>query len=253
MGWGAAHRGEVDRVVQAREGTGGGEGSCMGFQAGGEESDSGGRGSVCLGEAEVDLEEVLRGLMAYDRDMDQRVFDKSTQLCPICFDEQPGKSFERLYPCKHAFCLECVGHYCQMHIKDGTVQMLTCPEPSCKETLHPAVVKRAVGDEEYDRWDRLTLLKTLDALADIVYCPRPTCQAPVIEDEGNVGQCPKCFYVFCSLCRESYHPGEAWDPCVLLSMRCGLGAGKCLGGMLIVFPSLAPKSARGDFAAQRYQ
>ena len=59
----------------------------------------------------------------------------------------------------------------------------------------------------YRRWERLTLQKTLDAMTDLVYCPR--CEAPVLEEGGgdHFGQCASCELAFCTLCREAFHPG----------------------------------------------
>lgn len=48
-------------------------------------------------------------------------------------------------------------------------------------------------------------------MTDVVYCPRVTCQCPVIP-EDTLAQCtgPNCNYVFCALCRQGYHGIE---PC----------------------------------------
>ena len=55
--------------------------------------------------------------------------------------------------------------------------------------------------------------KTLDAMVDLVYCPR--CEAPVLEEGGgdHFGQCASCELAFCTLCREAFHPGtQCMDP-----------------------------------------
>jgi E3 ubiquitin-protein ligase RNF14 len=45
-------------------------------------------------------------------------------------------------------------------------------------------------------------------MGDIAYCPRANCGSAVVsEGEGEMGRCPQCFFSFCTLCRESYHPG----------------------------------------------
>lgn len=68
------------------------------------------------------------------------------------------------------------------------------------------VVRRVLSPEEFARWEQLTLQKTLDRMADAAYCPR--CSTVSLEDEDNCAQCSRCFFVFCSLCNESWHPGE---------------------------------------------
>jgi hypothetical protein len=53
-----------------------------------------------------------------------REFNSSMQTCMICFDEKLGTEFFRLNECKHIFCVECMISMCQMHVKEGTIQLL---------------------------------------------------------------------------------------------------------------------------------
>lgn len=50
-------------------------------------------------------------------------FKSSVQTCLICFEEKLGKYFYRL-DCKHTFCADCLKSMCQMHVKDGTINLL---------------------------------------------------------------------------------------------------------------------------------
>ena len=145
--------------------------------------------------------------------------------------------------CDHAFCADCVRQMCVLHVTEGTVGALRCPEPACGAALAPAAVRDALTGRSYDvsgaesganekdarerrersaervdetrsagslyeRYEKLSLERGLDAMADLTYCPR--CEHAVLEDEDgdHCAQCARCLYAFCSLCREGWHPGS---------------------------------------------
>lgn len=62
-----------------------------------------------------------------------------------------------------------------------------------------------LSDEQNNRLEAVELERTLHHMMDAVYCPR--CSTISIEDEDNCAQCSKCYYTFCSLCNEGWHPG----------------------------------------------
>ena len=169
-----------------------------------------------------DIENLMATLMRYDMIMKKKTFLAKAHTCMICWNEKEGKSFTTL-ACDHSFCTECMEEHAALNIKEGTVDKIVCPDPRCKQPLAPFLIKSLLGDEQYERWERILLQKTLDCMKDVVYCPRKNCNTPVIEESDNLGQCVKCKYAFCTLCFQSWHPGTvcmtAEDKLRALEMR----------------------------------
>ncbi len=77
--------------------------------------------------------------------------------------------------------------------------------PSHLVLLMAQMVKSVLSDEQNNRLESVELERTLNHMMDAVYCPR--CSTISLEDEDNCAQCSNCFFAFCSLCNESWHPG----------------------------------------------
>ncbi|GAB4815328.1 hypothetical protein N2152v2_002374 [Parachlorella kessleri] len=250
---------EIGYTSDSGMGDGGGDGAY------GRRLDSHGGGSVQEGEQPDSGEEgmadtpeqLLLRLLRYDAAQEHQEFQRGMHTCQICFEEQPGTSFVRL-DCGHChFCVGCLREQCHIHVAEGSVELLKCPEPKCGAPLSPQVLQWILPAEEFERWEQLTLQKTLDRMADAAYCPRcrlelglrgtKCCELVVgaagrlepriqqgrgpntisLEDSDNCAQCPKCLFVFCSLCMEGWHPGTQ---CVSAETRLEMLQRKLQGG-----------------------
>lgn len=67
------------------------------------------------------------------------------------------------------------------------------------------MLRQLLAPQDYLRWETLMLQRTLDRMRDAAFCPR--CSAVCLEDGGGCAQCAACLFVFCTRCRDGWHPG----------------------------------------------
>ncbi|XP_043377370.1 E3 ubiquitin-protein ligase RNF14 isoform X2 [Chelonia mydas] len=152
------------------------------------------------------LSSLIREILDFDQAQQKKCFNSKMFFCSICFSEKLGSECMYFMECRHIYCKSCLKDYFEIQIRDGQVHCLSCPEPKCSSVATPGQVKELVGEELFARYDRLLLQSSLDLMTDVVYCPRPCCQTPVMQEPGcTMGICSRCNYAFCTLCKMTYH------------------------------------------------
>lgn len=151
-------------------------------------------------------------LVEFDKNKKSYLFDQSFFDCQVCFLVKQGSKCVQISDCNHVYCRECLSLFIKTKIGDGDVTKIECP--SCDSVIQPPLIKDLISTEDFDRFDKLLLQRTLEGMSDIVYCPRLSCGcATVKETDSNMAQCPRCSFCFCVLCRQTWH---GIMPCKLL-------------------------------------
>jgi len=57
---------------------------------------------------------------------------QGTWTCGMCLEEVAGARCVRPAPCAHFFCAACVRGQLAVHVADGALDALRCPEPDCR-------------------------------------------------------------------------------------------------------------------------
>lgn len=171
-------------------------------------------------------------LLLYDKCRGLDLWKQQQHLCQICFCEYPGSQFVHLGQCVHAFCKSCVAAMAELHVTEGSLSELRCPEPSCRADIAQAALQEVLDAEKLERFCMLKLQRVAAELKGVVFCPRceesgrETAVMPEQEDELSVARCLTCEYVFCGKCLGLYHGRE---PCLHPEERAQQAAMRRLG------------------------
>ncbi|XP_011863492.1 PREDICTED: E3 ubiquitin-protein ligase RNF14-like [Vollenhovia emeryi] len=154
--------------------------------------------------------DVKRLLITYDKKQHKVQFRKNVYTCHICFEECLGQNCIELEICEHVYCKNCMEKYVAISIGDSNNAIL-CPTTDCRRKISDDDVKTLCPDL-FHKYEQIMLRVTLNTMEDIVYCPRISCQYPVIRNPNDDAPiCPVCNYCFCVFCRQSYHGQESCE------------------------------------------
>lgn len=86
-------------------------------------------------------QKLLSQILIYDAEQKQRVFAATVFNCGVCYMDWLGSECVQLYECGHIFCRACLSNFYKVHITEGAVQSVICPQQGCSVTPIPPQVK----------------------------------------------------------------------------------------------------------------
>ncbi|VDO34720.1 unnamed protein product [Haemonchus placei] len=125
----------------------------------------------------------------------------------VCYDNKSGPECVKFNPCGHVFCKECVRTYFLDQLTAMRVAPLSCLSPRCESYPSEMLIEELVGEDHFERYQRIILSNVLARIDDIAFCPRPRCQSPAPRRSCTslLAICPVCDYSFCIKCHRAYH------------------------------------------------
>ena len=95
--------------------------------------------------------------------------------CLICGE---GKHPDRLLElqCGHSFCVTCCCTYARDSLKDPTVLEIPCAHSQCAVCVPQWALRRALPEDEFDKYDSRALKMMIDNCEDMFVCPNESCE-----------------------------------------------------------------------------
>ncbi|KAI8055466.1 hypothetical protein BDF22DRAFT_643230 [Syncephalis plumigaleata] len=154
-------------------------------------------------------DDILQIIINNDRVKQQKRFDETRHDCSICLESKLGTACYTL-SCGHVFCRACLVDFLTLHINEGNVAAVQCPDSACTKhgiKLLDSDIQALVSAKLYERYNDIMEKRALDVDPSITWCPRRTCQAPARKDASyeKLAVCRKCKFAFCFYCRRSWH------------------------------------------------
>ncbi|KAI6002599.1 hypothetical protein F5J12DRAFT_840055 [Pisolithus orientalis] len=168
-------------------------------------------------------------LRAHATGQQYKTFAQMSYPCGICLTSRKGVYCLHL-GCGHVFCKACLVDMWGLHIREGEVGRVGCPEVGCESggEFREATedeVRAVLSEEEVKRWQWLRRKRDLERDPTTVHCPMEYCQEPVPREKtastteydesgwARLRECHSCGYSFCSFCKRTWHGPHT--PCPL--------------------------------------
>ncbi|KAI9331802.1 hypothetical protein DFJ73DRAFT_647923 [Zopfochytrium polystomum] len=170
----------------------------------------------------------ITAILDHDKARIDHLFAQSSITCGICLDSKRGSNCKRFTynpkdpnsrGCGHAYCNDCLVSYFTLHITEGSISLVTCPNETCKKQTHPPTLPdddlcALVGDALMSRYTELRTKAQLESQPDMIHCPRALCQHPTKKPAPpeKLCICDACAYPFCFYCLRTWHGNQVSCP-----------------------------------------
>ncbi|XP_055510702.1 E3 ubiquitin-protein ligase RNF144B-like [Leucoraja erinacea] len=136
--------------------------------------------------------------------------------CKLCLCDHTLDKMTTLNQCSCCFCTTCLTQYVELMIREGCGSPVTCPELGCPKNgvFQDTEIARLVPADLLQLYQQLKFDREIHLDPTRTRCPKVLCQAVCQIEEGDSRQaasvqCPSCHLQFCSICKESWHAGQA--------------------------------------------
>ena len=150
--------------------------------------------------------------------------ESSTKVsCPICM-EDVGINRTIKFKCNHTFCKLCLRELIKSALNNISELPLRCPlfSNGCETIVEPSEngIRQLLSLDDYNKFERLTILKQHVPDERLKYCPNSRCQMPYEFFETNIPSeppetiefrffttCFDCNTHICTYCNDNWHEG----------------------------------------------
>ncbi|KAJ2824369.1 hypothetical protein FBU31_004014 [Coemansia sp. 'formosensis'] len=161
--------------------------------------------TTMAGAIQIDVK-AIEEIAAYDARRRRGLFEMQTYTCIICMESQSGRHCVEL-GCAHVHCAQCLGGYWGMLVDEGSVWLLRCPHPGCRQSPGGDDLGRVLSAEQVQRYSLLSEQRRVDMDSSrYAWCPREGCGKWGVRDRVQDKLCVcACGYAFCVCCRRVWH------------------------------------------------